>query len=197
MKIETTSRLTNLSVVGSILVLLTLPVLMIITNNNLKNASPDRYYSVQIEGEPIVKEVIAEERPIENPEAIKSWVKSAVIQYFNYDANNYIKVLKAGRENFTKEFFGPFSVATKERIESNIDAGFYISSSIVELDPILVKQAVIDGDSYYKYYLRLNTVYKSEMQTVIRNPKIFVTVKFEKPSSNVRSIAIADLTISR
>ncbi|QUG90724.1 hypothetical protein GR140_18850 [Pseudomonas putida] len=197
MKIETTSRLTNLSVVGSILVLLALPVLMIITNNNLKNASPDRYYSVQIEGEPIVKEVVAEERPIENPEAIKSWVKSAVIQYFNYDANNYKKVIESGRDNFTASFFKPFKDATEERIEANIKAGYYISSSIVELDPILVKQAVIDGDSYYKYYLRLNTVYKSEMQTIIKNPKVFVTVKFEKPSSNVRGIAIADLTISR
>lgn len=52
------SNLTNLGVIGGILIFLALPVLMITTNMNLENASPDDFLAVQIEGEPVIKELL-------------------------------------------------------------------------------------------------------------------------------------------
>ncbi|WP_350613332.1 DotI/IcmL/TraM family protein [Pseudomonas sp. HY7a-MNA-CIBAN-0227] len=171
-------------------------VLMVITNKNLHNASPTTFLAVQIEGEPKIHELLVQERPTENPEAMKYWIKNSVLQFYNYNANNYIDVMKSGEDLFTTDFYPAFSMATALRIKENVKNGFYISSAIVDLDPILVQQGKIDGDSYYKFYLRLTTIYKSETRTIVKTPKIVITVKFENPEINVRSIAIADLTIS-
>ncbi len=197
MKIETVSTTTNVTVIAGIIVFIASIVLMTLTNLNLKNASPDTFYAVQIEGEPKIKEVIVTDTPAENPDAMRSWIKIVVANYFNYNANNYKQVIESGRENFTKSFYEAFAKATKERIFENVENGYYVSTAIVEKEPILIQQATIDGASYYKFYLRLTAIYKSELKTIITNPKIIVTVKFENPETNVRGIAISDLTITR
>lgn len=195
MKIETVSKTSNLAVIVMILVFLAIPTLMIMTNSNLKNSSPSRFLAVQIEGEPKIREVYVQDRPTENPEAMKSWVKTAVIKVFNYDANNYIDVMKASQTDFTKEFYPDlFKMATQ--IKDNVQQGFYITSSVVDLEPVLVQQAVIDGNSYYKFYMRIVTYNKSELKTIMRTTKLFVTVKFENPEQNVRGIAISSLTLA-
>lgn len=62
MDIKTVSKSTNFSVIIMIIVFLSLPVLMLMTNFNLKNASPSNFIAVQIEGEPKIKKVIVQSR---------------------------------------------------------------------------------------------------------------------------------------
>ena len=196
MKIETVSKTTNLVVIAMIAIFLALPALIIYTNLNLKNSSPSRFLAVQIDGEPNIREVFVQERPTENPEAMKSWVKNSVINFYNYNANNYIQTIKAGKPLFTEDYYDIFSTATAKRIKENVAKGFYVASSVIEVDPILVQQGVIDGNSYYKFYMKIETYNKSELSTIVRKTKLFVTVKFENPQKNVRSISIADISIA-
>lgn len=195
MKIESVSKTTNLVVIVMIAVFISLPAMIIYTNLNLKNASPDRFLAVQIDGEPKIREVYVQEKPTENPEAMKLWVKNSVVNFYNYDANNFIQTIKDGKHLFTEDYYPTFSVATALRIKENVAKGWYVASSIVEMEPILVQQGVIDGDSYYKFYMKIITYNKSELSTIPKTTKLFVTVKFENPEQNVRSIAIADISI--
>jgi len=195
MDIKTVSKSTNFSVVIMIMVFLSLPALLLITNFNLKNASPSNFIAVQIEGEPKIREVIVQESPVHNAESIKSWVKIATNYFLNYDVNNFIPILKAGDKYMTRRFFPAFSVNHAQRIRENANNGFYISSSVVIQDPVLTGKAVVNGVNYYKYYVKTSTIYKSETKNAYKEHEIIVTVKLENPQDNLRGIAIDELVI--
>lgn len=195
MDIKTISKSTNFSVVIMIIVFLSLPVLLLITNFNLKNASPSNFIAVQIDGEPKIRKVIVQESPVHNTESMKSWVKIATNYFFNYDVNNYIPRLKAGDIYMTKRFYPAFSLNHAQRIKENANNGFYISSSVVIQDPVLTGKAVVNGVSYYKYYVKTSTLYKSETKNAYKEHDVIVTVKLENPEENLRGIAIDELVI--
>jgi hypothetical protein len=77
MDIKTVSGTSNFTVIILIMVFLALPVLMIVTDMNLKNSSPSNFLAVQIEGEPIIKKVIVQSKPVHNAESIKNLVKTS------------------------------------------------------------------------------------------------------------------------
>lgn len=195
MDIKTISKSTNFVVIIMIIVFLSLPILIVMTNINLKNASPSNFIAVQIEGEPKIRKVIVQEEPVHNADSIKSWVKIATNYFLNYDANNYIAILKGGNKYMTKRFYPSFSINHAERIRDNAKAGFYISSSVVIEDPLLVGKAKINGIEYYKYYVKTSTIYKAETKNAYKEHEIIVTVKLENPQDNLRGIAIDELVI--
>lgn len=195
MDIKTVSKSTNFSVIIMIIVFLSLPVLMLMTNFNLKNASPSNFIAVQIEGEPKIKKVIVQESPVHNAESIKSWVKISTNYFLNYDINNFIPMLKGGNKYMTRRFYPSFVLNHGKRIRENAINGFYISSSVVIEDPVLTSKAVVNGISYYKYYVKTSTIYKAETKNAYKNHEIIVTVKLESPEDNLRGIAIDELVI--
>jgi hypothetical protein len=195
MDIKTVSGTSNFTVIILIMVFLALPVLMIVTDMNLKNSSPSNFLAVQIEGEPIIKKVIVQSKPVHNAESIKTWVKTATNYFFNYNVNNFIDVLKKGDVYMTKRYYPSFSLNHAKRINENAKAGFYISSSVVIKDPVLVGKATVNGVAYYKYYLQTSTIYKAETKNAYKEHNIIVTVKLENPEDNLRGIAIDELVI--
>lgn len=195
MDIKTVSKSSNFTAIIMIIVFLSLPILILMTNFNLKNASPSNFIAVQIEGEPKIKKVIVQERPVHNAESIKSWVKISTNYFLNYDINNYIPMLKAGGKYMTKRFYPSFAMNHALRIKENAMNGFYISSSVVIEDPVLTGKAIVNGVTYYKYYVKTSTIYKAETKTAYKNHEIIVTVKLENPEDNLRGIAIDELVI--
>jgi hypothetical protein len=195
MDIKTVSKSTNFTVIIMIMVFLSLPVLILMINFNLKNASPSNFIAVQIEGEPKIKQVIVQEKPVHNAESIKSWVKISTNYFLNYDINNFKERLKEGDKYMTKRFFPSFVVNHAKRIRENAINGYVISTSVVIEDPVLTGKAVVNGVSYYKYYVKTSTIYKSETKTAYKNHEIIVTVKLENPEDNLRGIAIDELVI--
>lgn len=195
MDIKTVSKSTNFTVIIMIIVFLSLPILMLMTNFNLKNGSPSNFIAVQIEGEPKIKKVIVQEKPVHNAESIKSWVKISTNYFLNYDINNFKQRLKDGDKYMTARFYPSFIVNHAKRIRENAINGFVISTSVVIEDPVLTGKAVVNGVSYYKYYVKTSTIYKSETKNAYKNHEIIVTVKLENPEDNLRGIAIDELVI--
>lgn len=195
MDIKTVSKSTNFTVIIMIIVFLSLPALMLMTNLNLKNGSPSNFIAVQIEGEPKIRKVIVQEKPVHNAESIKSWVKISTNYFLNYDINNFKQRLLDGDKYMTKRFFPSFVVNHAKRIRENAENGFVISTSVVIEDPVLTGKAVVNGVSYYKYYVKTSTIYKSETKNAYKNHEIIVTVKLENPEDNLRGIAIDELVI--
>jgi len=195
MDISKVSRFLNFTTIMLTLIAVGLPVVITMTNLNLKNTSPSNFVAVQIEGVPTLKPVIIQNNPVHNSESIKSWVKISANHFLNYTVNNYIDVIKSGRKFMTARYFDSFSINHALRIKENVNNGYLISSSVVVEDPVLVSQANVNGVQYYKYYVVTSTIYKGQTKNAIKKHELIVTVKMEKPEDNLNGIAIDELVI--
>lgn len=187
------SNLTNLGVIGGILTFLALPVLMITTNMNLENASPDDFLAVQIEGEAAIKELLYDDKPFYSPDAITSWVTVAANHFYNYDINNYKVVFKEGKKYIAPEIADEFVYQMAVNAKKNFEAGWLITRSNVEIKPMLIQQGTIDGIQYYKYFLKTSTMFKSEQKPAYKNLELTITVRLDDPTKNIRGISIESL----
>lgn len=188
-------RFLNFTIIVLMLLVIGIPATIILTNMNLKNASPSTFVAVQIEGKPTLKEVFIQDKPIHNSESIKSWVKISANHFLNYTANNYIDVIKAGKKYMTEKFYDSFSINHALRIKENVANGYLIATSVVVEDPVLVSKATVNGVDYYKYYIVTSTVYKAETKSAQKKHELIVTVKMEDPEINLNGIAIDELII--
>ncbi len=195
MDMKNTGSFTSFTIIVLLIAALSLPVLMIMVNLNLKNSSPSDFVGLVIEGDVRLRKLIVQDRPVHNSESIKNWVKVASNHFLNYNANNFKDVIVDGRKYMTQRFYNGFSINHGLRIRQNINNGYYISSSVVIEDPVLIGKAVVNGVDYYKYYIRTSTVYKAEAKNALQNHQLIVTVKMENPQDNLRGLAIDELII--
>lgn len=193
MEPTTVSRITNIGVVTGIITFLALPVLMVITNTNLENASPDEFLAVQIEGEPDIKELLYDDKPFYSPDAITSWVTVAANHFYNYDINNYKVVFKEGTKYVAPEIADEFVYQMAANAKKNFEAGWLITRSTVEIKPMLIQQGIVDDIQYYKYFLKTSTIFKSEQKPAYKNLELVITVRLDDPTKNIRGISIASL----
>lgn len=195
MELKNVGSITSFTMIIGLIVLLSFPVLIVLTNMNLQNSSPSQFIGLTIEGKPGLRKVIVQSRPVHNSESIKNWVKIAANHFLNYNVNDFTDVIKDGRKYMTARFYNGFAMNHALRIKSNIESGYYISSSVVEDTPVLISKAVVNGKDYYKYYMRTSTVYKAEAKNAFKNHDLIVTVKMENPEDNLRGLAIDELII--
>lgn len=186
---------TNFTMVVVLLICMAIPVLAILTNLNLKNSSPSQIVGLMIEGEPRLRKLIVQDRPVHNSESIKEWIKVAANHFLNYEASDYKTMITDGRKFMTNRFYEGFYMKHALRINQNIKNGYYISSSVVIEEPKLIAKAVVNGQDYYKYYMKTSTVYKAESKNAYKDHELFVTVKMENPEDNLRGLAIDELII--
>lgn len=184
--------MSNLAVIAGALTLVALPAMIIITNTNLDNVTPDTFLSVTIEGEPKIKELLYQEYPSYSQEAIKLWVKRSITPFYNYNANNYIDVMKSARNVLSASTRDEITHAHATRIKANVANGFLVASSIVTGGPTLIQGGIVDGIEYYKYYVELSTVYKAEGKTLYKDTQLAVTVRLDDASTNTSGISIVD-----
>lgn len=193
MEPTTIGKATNLGVVVGIVTIIALPVLMIMTNINLENASPDEFLAVQIEGEPVIKELLYDDKPFYSPDAITSWVVTATNHFYNYDVNNYRDVFREGKKYIAPELASQFVNQMAKNAKDNIEAGFIITQSNIEVKPMLIQQGLVDDIQYYKYFLKTSTMFKSETGPKYKNLELVITVRLDDPTKNIRGISIASL----
>lgn len=193
MEPTTIGKVTNLGVVVGIVTIIALPVLMIMTNINLENASPDDFLAVQIEGEPVIKELLYDDKPFYSPDAITSWVVTATNHFYNYNINNYKDVFKKGEKYIAPEMASQFVLNMAKHAKKNLEAGYIITQSNVEVKPVLIQEGVIEGIQYYKYFLKTSTVFRGEVRSGFKNLDLIVTVRLDEPTKNVRGISIVDI----
>lgn len=195
MEIKKVGGFSSFTIIILTVIMLATPIMVILTNINLKNSSPSEIVGIMIEGEPRLRKLIVQDKPVHNSESIKAWVKVATSHFFNYTSNNYKDVIREGRKYMTARFYNGFYMNHAIRINQNIKNGYYISSTVITNEPVLVAKAVRNGQDYYKYYLEGSTVYKAESRDAITDHKFIVTVKMENPEDNLRGLAIDELVI--
>lgn len=184
--------MSNLTAIVGALAFFTLPAMIYITNTNLENTTPDTFLSVTIEGEPKIKELLYQENPSYSQEAIKSWVKRSISPFYNYNANNYIDVMKSARNVLSEKTREEFIHAHAVRIKAIVANGYLITSSVVIGGPTLLQSGIVDGVEFHKYYVELSTVYKAEGKTLYKEPQLVVTVRLDDASKNANGISITD-----
>lgn len=177
------------------IITLFIPIAFVSMNLNLDNMTPNKFFSINIEGTPKVRPVIIQRAPILNTNSVKDWVKQSANYFMNYTSTDYLDRLYEGKNYMTPRFYSAFYKSQRENIEKNIKNGIQISSSIVIQDPVLLGKAIVNGIPYYKYYLRTSTTYKAETKTIQRNHDVIMVVKKENPAEVLRGVAIDDLQI--
>lgn len=195
MDIHKSGKFLNSSIKIITVFMFVLPICFFLSSYYMDKLSPDVFVSVKIEGTPELKRITTQDQPILNQDAIKTWLMEGINEVFNWNSTDYKKVLKDSAYFFDEGFYKVFADSYLARITESLSSGVQFSSSIVQERPVLISTARINGVTFWKYYLKTSTLYKSEFKTIPVEHEVIATVKSEDPKIHNRGVVLVNLII--
>lgn len=195
MDIHKSGKFLNKAITIITVFMIVIPICFIVMSFNMDKLTPDVFVTVKIEGKPELRRIVTQDEPILNQDAIKTWLMEGINEVFNWKSTDYNNVIKNSAYFFDASFYKIFAESYSARIVESVSSGIQISSSIVQERPVLISTARINGVTFWKYYLKTSTVYKSEFKTLTVEHEIIATVKSEDPKIHNRGVVLVNLAI--
>ncbi len=175
------------------LVLLVTPVFFIyMTFAGLESFEPKAFRAVQVEKEPKVETIRMVSKPIINTDLVREWVGKSMLDIYNYTSTNYPEKEEYIEEYFTSSYAPVFWEQFQNTVQENIDTGVQIVDTIIDQNPVVVSEAVINGKRGWKFYVELYHVYKSEVisEGISTKTSFIVTVMEQDTNLSKKGVAI-------
>lgn len=177
----------------SLLLLIIFPLFLFYMNFfGVKNFEPKYFYTVQVEGKPKIEKIDMINRPILSTPLVKQWVTKSLLNIYNYSSTNYLDKKRYIYKDFSSSYAPTFWSNYVKGVKNNVSTGVQIADAIVSQNPVVVKEATINGMKGWKFYLELYHVYRSEIYSngIPKMNYLIVTVLEQNTDISKKGVAI-------
>lgn len=190
---KTITPLLKLNIFILIIILISMPIIFFYNfYTGFKSLQPNMFYAVKVVGDPEVIRLYPSERPLVNDDAVRLFVKEAILSIYNYNSTNY-KDRNRYQDYFTNVGLVRFENGFIRNTELSINEGIQIFRTVIIEEPIMVQK--MKGINVWQFYAKILTQYKSELRNVSVPRNVIVFVREEKIEDSKKGIAIDDIRI--